>query len=119
MPGTLSLPDLDALDHAALKTLVLAQPASYARALGSRAEEIERFRLLEEKQSDLRSSSQTLLPNYGNTGLRHSHPPQCTLKLEPKTRTDGPSKTLCSEHMDVFCNGGARQTELRGVNTTD
>ena len=49
MPETLSLPDLDALDHAALKALVLTQHASYTRALGSRASEIERLRLLVEK----------------------------------------------------------------------
>ena len=49
MPETLSLPDLDALDHVALKALLLAQHASYTRTLGSRTGEIERLRLLVEK----------------------------------------------------------------------
>ena len=53
MPGTLSLPDLDALDTAALKAMILAQHdhhqdqlKSFTATLSSRAGEIERLRLL-------------------------------------------------------------------------
>ena len=52
MPETLSLPDLDALDLAALKAMILHQHA-HARVqheqLSSRASEIERLVLLVEK----------------------------------------------------------------------
>ena len=56
MPQTLSLPDLDALDPAALKAMILDQHAhagvqqeQYRATLNSRASEIERLALLVEK----------------------------------------------------------------------
>ena len=49
MVDALPLPDLDALDHAALKALLLAQHATYAETLTSRTGEIERLMLMVEK----------------------------------------------------------------------
>jgi transposase len=49
MPPTLSLPDLDALDPAALKVLLLAHHEQYTATLSSRVSEIERLVLLVEK----------------------------------------------------------------------
>jgi len=49
MPGTLSLPDLDALDSAALKAMILAQHETYTATLSSRATQIERLKLLVDK----------------------------------------------------------------------
>jgi transposase len=49
MPQTLSLPDLDTLDPAALKALLLAHHERYITTLRSRASEIERLVLLVEK----------------------------------------------------------------------
>lgn len=49
MPQTLSLPDLDALDPAALKALLLAHHERYTARLSSSASEIERLVLLVEK----------------------------------------------------------------------
>lgn len=49
MPETLSLPDLDALDPAVLKALLLAHHERYTARLSSSAIEIERLVLLVEK----------------------------------------------------------------------
>jgi transposase len=49
MPQTLSLPDLETLDPAALKALLLAHHERYITTLSSRASEIERLVLLVEK----------------------------------------------------------------------
>ncbi len=49
MPETLSLPDLDALDPAALKALLLAHHERYTARLSSSATEIARLVLLVEK----------------------------------------------------------------------
>ena len=56
MPATLSLPDLDALDPAALKAMILAQQdhhkalhETYTATLSSRATEIDRLKLLVDK----------------------------------------------------------------------
>ena len=49
MPETLSLPDLDALDSAALKALLLENHERYTISLSSSASEIERLILLVEK----------------------------------------------------------------------
>jgi transposase len=49
MHQTLSLPDLDTLDPAALKALLLAHHERYITTLRSRASEIERLVLLVEK----------------------------------------------------------------------
>jgi hypothetical protein len=49
MPQTLSLPDLDTLDPAALKALLLTQQERYFTTLRSRTSEIERLVLLVEK----------------------------------------------------------------------
>jgi len=56
MSATLSLPDLDALDHAALKAMILTQQdiyraerEKYTATLSSRTGEIERLTLLVEK----------------------------------------------------------------------
>jgi transposase len=49
MPATLSLPDLDALDPAALKAMILAQQETYTATLSSRATEIERLKMLVDK----------------------------------------------------------------------
>ncbi len=49
MSAAFSLPDLDALDHAALKALLLSQQETYAATLSSRTGEIERLMLLAEK----------------------------------------------------------------------
>jgi len=49
MHQTLSLPDLDTLDPAALKDLLLTQHERYLTTLSSRASEIERPFLLVEK----------------------------------------------------------------------
>jgi len=56
MPATLSLPDLDALDPAALKAMILAQQDHYearheslSATLSSRATEIERLKMLVDK----------------------------------------------------------------------
>jgi hypothetical protein len=49
MSTALSLPDLDALDHAALKALLLSHHEQYTATLTSRTSEIERLLLLVEK----------------------------------------------------------------------
>jgi transposase len=49
MSAALSLPDLDALDHAALKELLLSHHEKFTATLSSRAGEIERLTLLVEK----------------------------------------------------------------------
>jgi hypothetical protein len=49
MPQTLRLPDLDTLDPAALKALLLTHHERYITTLSSRASEIERLVLLVEK----------------------------------------------------------------------
>src|ERR1700712_1914266 len=49
MPQTLSLPDLDTLDPAALKALLLAHHERFFTTLRSRTSEIERLVLLVEK----------------------------------------------------------------------
>jgi DNA repair exonuclease SbcCD ATPase subunit len=49
MPQTLSLPDLETLDPAALRALLLTHHERYIAALSSRAREIERLVLLVEK----------------------------------------------------------------------
>jgi len=49
MSQALSLPDLDALDAAALKAVILAQHETYTATLSSRATEIERLKLLVDK----------------------------------------------------------------------
>jgi transposase len=49
MFNALSLPDLDALDHAALKALLFSQQEMYTATLSSRTGEIERLVLLVEK----------------------------------------------------------------------
>jgi transposase len=49
MSAALSLPDLDALDPAALKAMLLSHHEQYTAALNSRSSEIERLMLLVEK----------------------------------------------------------------------
>jgi transposase len=49
MFSAFSLPDLDALDPAALKTMLIDQHERYTVALSSRTSEIERLVLLVEK----------------------------------------------------------------------
>ena len=49
MSAVHSLPDLDTLDHAALKALLLSQQEKYTATLTSRTSEIERLVLLVEK----------------------------------------------------------------------
>jgi transposase len=49
MPQTLSLPDLDTLDPAALKALLVTHHERYITTLSSRSSEIERLVLLVEK----------------------------------------------------------------------